>query len=130
MSPNRADKQRILVVEDNQLNLDMLLDILKIRDYSLAVARNGKEAMALAKSEKPDLILMDVNMPEMGGKEAARKLRDLEGFRDLPIVALSADADPESVQRCLDAGYTHHIAKPFRVGELFKIIDQYIKPRK
>lgn len=113
-----------MVVEDNEFNLDMLLDVLKIRNYEIFIARDGKTGITLAHTQKPDPILMDLNMPVMGGLEAARLLRDMEEFSTTPIVALSADADTESIDECIAAGYSHHVSKPFRVAELFKVIDE------
>ncbi len=117
---------RILLVEDNDINVAVMLDTLRVRGYDVAVARNGREAIDLAQSYRPDLIFMDVCMPVMGGVEATRELRRLEGQSQVPIIALSANSDKESVQECLEAGCDHHLGKPFQLDELYETIDQFL----
>ena len=120
---------RILVAEDNEANLDMVVDMLTLRDHKIAVARNGLEAVDLAQSFKPDLILMDVRMPVMNGLEATQKLRAMEEFADTPIIALTASAGSDSVEKCLAAGCTAHLSKPVKSGQLYEAIHRNVSQR-
>ena len=84
------------------------------------------EAVDLAISHRPELILMDVRMPVMDGLEATRRLREMPQFADLPVIALTATVGPEAVKRCLDAGCTGHLAKPIQSEELFAVLRRYL----
>lgn len=117
---------RILVAEDNEVNLTMLLDMLKARGYSAIVARNGQEAVDLAEKHEPDLILMDIRMPVMDGLEATMRIRSLPATADTPIVALTASAGSDSEERCLAAGCTAHLPKPIQTRELFELLRRYL----
>ncbi|MGI8905255.1 MAG: ATP-binding protein [Candidatus Sumerlaeaceae bacterium] len=117
---------RILVAEDNEVNLSMLLDMLSARGYSAIVARNGKEAIELAQQHEPHLILMDIRMPIMDGIEATMRLRALPAMADTPIVALTASAGADSEERCLAAGCTAHLPKPIQTKELFGLLRRYL----
>ena len=123
----RYSGQHILLAEDNDVNLAMMMDMLSICDHKVAVARNGQQAIDLAVASKPDLILMDLKMPVMDGLEATRKLRKTEGFRDTPIIGLTASAGEEARQKCLEAGCTEHISKPIQSKQLFETIARYLQ---
>jgi len=126
---NTHSGRRILVAEDNEINLSMLLDVLKIHGYDVVGAKNGAEAVELAMKHKPDLILMDIRMPVMGGLTATRKLRSMPEFANIPIVALTANTstDDEAAQTAF--GCTEHLAKPFRIDELFELLNKYLKDK-
>ena len=117
----------ILVVEDNQTNLDMIKYLLSIHSHQVSVARNGKEAISKAQLIKPNLILMDIHMPIMGGLEATRNFREMEFFTNTPIIALTASAGEDSREDCLNAGCTDHISKPIQSSELFSMLKLYLK---
>lgn len=118
---------RILVVEDNQDNLDMVLYMLSLNKYEVAVARNGKEAIDVAQSFQPELILMDIRMPVMGGLEATKLLRKTEEFKETPIIALTASVGTESEERQITVGCTAHLSKPIQSKELYAAINKYLK---
>ena len=113
---------KILVTEDNDVNLSMLLDMLSIMKHKVVVARNGQEAIDLAKTEKPELIIMDISMPVMDGLEATRRLRELKEFSNIPILALTASAGNDGREKCLAAGCTEHLPKPIQTKELFEAL--------
>ncbi|MBT3367350.1 MAG: response regulator [Nitrospina sp.] len=113
---------KILVAEDNDVNLSMLLDMLSIMKHKVVVARNGQEAIDLAKTEKPELIIMDISMPVMDGLEATRRLRELKEFSNIPILALTASAGNDGREKCLAAGCTEHLPKPIQTKELFEAL--------
>jgi PAS domain S-box-containing protein len=121
-----SETHRILVAEDNEVNLALILDMLSIHGHEMTVARNGLEAIELAKSQKPELILMDVRMPVMSGLEATRKLREIPAFEHIPIIALTASTGSEAETRQLEAGFSEHLAKPIQTNELFGILKKYL----
>ncbi|MDM8554719.1 ATP-binding protein [Desulfococcaceae bacterium HSG7] len=117
---------RILVAEDNEVNLTTVLDMLSIHDHKVAVAKNGQLAIEMAQTFKPDLILMDIRMPVMDGLEAAQKLRLMPQFDDVPIIALTASVGNEAEARQVEAGCTAHLSKPIRTKELLDVIQRYL----
>ena len=119
-----ADKT-VLIVEDNPMNVVPLRDYLEANGYAVDVANDGKQALAHAAKRVYDAILMDLQMPEMDGLEATRRLRNLAGHDTTPIVALTSFATPGDRERCLAAGMNHYMPKPisFRaLGELLKTV--------
>jgi len=120
----------ILLAEDNELNILGMLDYLEKRGLRVILARNGREAVSQALEESPDLILMDVQMPEMDGLEAIARIRTRESEegaeRPVPIIALTALAMPGDEQRCLSVGATGYLSKPVRLKELIGIITEQL----
>ncbi|MEG3439915.1 PAS domain S-box protein [Pannus brasiliensis CCIBt3594] len=119
----------ILLAEDNDANIMTLSGYLQARGYRLILAKNGAEAVALARSETPDLILMDVQMPEMDGLEAIRQIRGQGDPIDPPIIALTALAMPADRENCLNAGATDYLGKPIKLKELVAKIGQLLASR-
>jgi CheY-like chemotaxis protein len=113
----------ILVAEDNEANLVMISDMLAAQGHKVSVARNGQESVALAKSLRPDLILMDIKMPVMDGLSATRQIRQTPEISTVPIIALTASAGQRAIERCLAAGCSGHLAKPVRSQDLFATIE-------
>src|SRR5690606_25476927 len=105
---------KILIAEDNQVNLALTrIFIQKLYPNSLLVeAHNGKEAVLRYKEEKPDFILMDIQMPELNGLEATKLIRGLEEHIEIPIIALTAGSLPGEKEKCLAAGMTDFLTKP------------------
>jgi two-component system, cell cycle response regulator DivK len=120
--------QKILLVEDNELNCDMLSRRLKNKGYSVVIARDGGEGYSLALSEKPDLILMDVSLPIMGGWEVTRLLRANEVSRHIPIVALTAHALVTDRAKAFESGCNGYDTKPIDFGRLNGIIENLLMP--
>ncbi len=117
---------RILLAEDSEANILMYDSYLTAAGYRVNVARNGHEALALADELPPDLILMDIQMPRMDGLEAMRHLRDMDGLRTTPIIALTALAMPGDRERCLQAGADEYLAKPANLRELMELIERLL----
>ena len=116
---------RIVVAEDNAVNRCLLSQLLTKRGHTVVTAENGAEAIAAICRETVDLVLMDVQMPEMDGLTAARATRNREnGGRRLPIVALTAHAISGDREECLAAGMDDYISKPIRVEELERVLLQ------
>ncbi len=116
----------ILIAEDNELNIDTIASYLNAKGYRTIWADNGAEAISMTKSERPDLILMDIQMPEMNGITAIEQISSDENLRALPIVALTALAMDGDRDRCLDAGANEYISKPIKLKQLVTIIQQLL----
>ena len=113
----------ILLVEDNKLNQTVVKFTLKRYGYEIDVANNGIEAVEKYKEGKYDFILMDIMMPEMDGIEATKAIRKMENEHRIPIIALTADIMVANEEKCLESGMDAHIAKPFEIDNLFKVLE-------
>ncbi|MCG3210012.1 MAG: Sensor histidine kinase RcsC [Anaerolineae bacterium] len=118
----------ILLAEDNEANVITLTEFLTNMDYRVIVARNGKEAIARAAEERPDIILMDVQMPGMDGLEAMRQIRADGQLSNLPIIALTALAMPGDRELCLEAGANDYLSKPVGLRRLMNAIEAQLHP--
>ena len=121
----------ILVVEDNIDNQLVALHLLQKRGYQVVVANNGREALSAVERQRFDLILMDVQMPEMGGLEAtaAIRLKEKQGAKRIPIIALTANPVSESREICLAAGMDDYLNKPISRTRLFAALDTQLKKK-
>ncbi len=121
----------ILVVEDNLDNQLVALHLLQKRGYRVAIANNGREALAAVERQRFELILMDVQMPEMGGLEAtaAIRLKERQGVKRIPIIALTANPVSESREICLAAGMDDYLNKPISRTRLFAAMDAQLKKK-
>ncbi|MEB3308720.1 MAG: PAS domain-containing protein [Snowella sp.] len=108
----------VLLAEDNQANTAMVTDYLETKGYRLLFANNGREAIAVAQSQQPDIILMDIQMPEMDGLEAIKYIRQDPDLTQIPIIALTALAMDGDRDRCLAAGANEYLSKPVRLKQL------------
>ncbi|NMF59004.1 response regulator [Pseudanabaena yagii] len=118
----------ILLAEDNEANISNFSIYLTALNYRLITAKNGEEAIALAKSEKPDIILMDIQMPIMDGLEATRLIRADAEIADIPIIALTALAMEGDETRCLEAGANEYLSKPIKLRQLANKIAELLAP--
>lgn len=112
MEPSAPVGQTILLVEDNEDNRIIYSTVLRHQGYDVVEAFNGVQAIALARSASPDLVLMDISLPEMDGWEATRILRQDPTTRGIPIIALTAHALAEDRERATAAGFSSYLAKP------------------
>lgn len=117
---------RILLVEDNELNQQVACDLLIQASFSVDIADNGQKALEMLESERYDCVLMDVQMPVMDGYEATRRIREDERFKDLPVLAMTANAMSDDVQKTRDAGMNDIIPKPVIPNDLFSKLMRYI----
>ncbi len=116
----------ILIVEDEPKNVTLLRDLLQVSGYKTIEATDGKQGVELAKSKKPDLILMDVQMPVMDGLEATRILKAEAATSNIPVLALTSYAMTGDEERILEAGCDGYLAKPYNIQELLKQVAKYL----
>lgn len=114
---------RILVIEDNEENRDSLSRRLQRRGFEVLLAPDGKVGVETAKAERPDLILMDMNMPKLDGWEATRRIKAEPATRMIPVIALTAHGMEGDREKALEAGCDDHHAKPFELPRLLSQID-------
>lgn len=114
---------KILIVEDNPENRDALSRRLERRGFEVVLAVDGKIGVAMARTEKPDLILMDMNMPELDGWEATRQVKAAEETRAIPVIALTAHAMAGDRERALQAGCVDYHTKPVELPKLLAQIE-------
>jgi two-component system cell cycle response regulator DivK len=113
-----VNAQRILVVEDNERNLKLIRDVLQFAGYEIVEATSGEQGVALAQDCEPDLVLMDLQLPQMDGTEALRFLRESPRTRDVPVVAVTAFAMREDRERAFGAGFDGYLQKPISIRAL------------
>lgn len=115
-----------MIVEDNERNLKLLRDVLGAYGYRTIEARSGEEAMALVRSERPELVLMDIQLPGMDGVEALRELRRSGELAATPVVAVTAFVMNEDRERFLAAGFDAYLEKPVDIRALRSCVDSYL----
>ena len=118
---------KILVVEDNEMNRDMLSRRLMRKGYEVLIAVDGQEGVAMAQSEAPDLILMDMSLPVLDGWEATRRLKAASETQSIPIIALTAHAMAGDREQALAAGCDDYDAKPIEFQRLLRKIEAFLK---
>jgi len=121
---------RILLVEDNEMNRDMLSRRLARREYEVLVAVDGKEGVEMAGSEAPDLILMDMSLPVMDGWEATRQLKASPETKAIPIIALTAHAMSGDREKAMEAGCDDYDTKPIELSRLLAKIEALLAEKK
>jgi CheY-like chemotaxis protein len=121
---------KILIVEDNPENWDMLSRRLKRRGFEVVIAEDGEKGVAMSRSEAPDLILMDMNLPKLDGWEATKQIRASAGTKALPIIALTAHGMPTDKARSLEVGCNDHHTKPVDLTALLAQIEALLAGRR
>jgi CheY-like chemotaxis protein len=121
---------KILLVEDNEMNRDMLARRLEKRGYTVTIAVDGSQGIALTHSEKPDLVLMDMSLPGIDGWEATRQLKADQATAAIPIIALTAHAMAEDRERALAAGCNEYESKPVDLASLLAKLEAILGPPK
>ena len=119
--------KKLLIVEDNQDSRELVIKILRNRNYQIIEAVDGEDGLEKAIAEQPDIILLDISLPKMGGYEVAKNLRLREEFKHTTIIALTAHAMKGDEEKALQAGFNGYISKPINVRELPKQIEYYVK---
>ena len=122
-------KQRILVVDDSEDMRDLLQRLLERAGYRVVVAQDGQASLTQAKRHHPDLILMDLSLPDMDGWEAVAHLRKMREFGTIPILAVTAHVSPFEEDRAMAAGCTAHLGKPFDTRVLLQEVARLLTSR-
>ncbi len=117
---------KILIVEDNEMNMDMLSRRLEKREHQVLCATDGAAGVALARSEQPDLILMDMSLPVLDGWQATRQIKSDPNVKHIPIIALTAHAVAGDREKCLAAGCDEYESKPIKFPQLMAKIDSIL----
>ena len=118
----------VMIVEDNELNMKLFNDLLESRGYTVIQTRNGMEALDLARAHMPDLILMDIQLPEVSGLVVTKWLKDDDQLAHIPVIAVTAFAMKGDEERILQGGCEGYISKPISVSHFLETIAQYIGP--
>ncbi len=121
--------KRILIVEDSPQNMRLMEMTLKAKNYTLLKATDGEEALDMATRERPDLIIMDVQLPKLNGLEVTRKLRDTVEFSHIPIIAITAFAMKGDKERAIEAGCDVYLTKPIDTRQLPGMIAEMLLQR-
>ena len=115
-----------MIVEDNDLNLKLFRDLLTAHGYETIETREGVEAVALTRSERPDLILMDIQLPEISGLDVTRQLKAEEELRYIPIIAVTAFAMKDDEEKILSAGCQAYISKPISIVPFLNTVRKFL----
>jgi len=118
--------KRILIVEDNQLSLTLLNDFLKVQGYEILKTSEGVEAINLARDKQPDLILMDIKLPDICGLDVTRRLKQDDLTKSIPIIAVTAFATPGDETKALESGCDGYITKPVAIQSLLRTIGSFL----
>jgi two-component system cell cycle response regulator DivK len=124
MGAEVANRQ-VLVVEDNEKNMKLVRDVLRATGYTTLGATTGEDAVELAQSHEPALVLMDVQLPGIDGLEALRRLRQDELTASIPVLAVTAQAMSGDRERFLEAGFDGYLSKPIDVAELIRVVQEH-----
>lgn len=119
-------KKRILIVEDNDLNLKLFRDLLTAHGYETIETKEGMEAITLTRSEHPDLILMDIQLPEISGLDVTRQLKADRSISGIPIIAVTAFAMKDDEEKILSAGCEAYISKPISIVPFLNTVRRFL----
>lgn len=120
-------KKTVLIVEDNELNMKLFNDLLEAHGYATLKTSHGIEAMELARAHKPDLILMDIQLPEVSGLEVTRWLKADEELKSIPVIAITAFAMKGDEERIREGGCEAYMSKPISVAKFIATIKTYLE---
>ena len=123
------EKATILYVEDNPDNRMLVRRILLSEDYGLIEAQNAAQALDLLKDAHPDLILMDINMPDMDGYALTSRIKSMPGFERVPIIALTANVMRGDKEKTIEAGCDGYIQKPLDIDQLLREVERFLSRR-
>ena len=122
----RPLRQRVLIVEDNDLNMKLFNDLLVAHGYDTLQTKDGVEALALARQHRPDLILMDIQLPEVSGLEVTKWIKEDKSLSMIPIIAVTAFAMKGDREKMRDGGCEDYIAKPISVASFLQTVERFL----
>jgi two-component system cell cycle response regulator DivK len=125
----RADAmpKTVLIVEDNELNMKLFHDLLEAHGYATIETRNGIEALDLARKHRPDLILMDIQLPEVSGLEVTKWIKEDDELKSIPVVAVTAFAMKGDEERIREGGCEAYLSKPISVSKFLETVRHFVK---
>jgi two-component system cell cycle response regulator DivK len=115
-----------LIVEDNELNMKLFQDLLEAHDIQTVQTSNGKEVLDLARQHKPDIILMDIQLPEISGLDVTKMLKADEELKSIPVIAVTAFAMKGDEEKIREGGCEDYISKPISVTDFLEIVQKYL----
>jgi two-component system, cell cycle response regulator DivK len=118
--------RRVLIVEDNDLNMKLFNDLLEAHGYSTLQTKDGVEALRMAREHRPDLILMDIQLPEISGLEVTKWLKEDDDLRAIPVIAVTAFAMKGDEEKIRDGGCEAYIAKPISVAGFLRTVERFL----
>lgn len=118
----------ILIVEDNDLNLKLFRDLLAANGYATVETKEGIEAVGLARGSKPDLIIMDIQLPEISGLDITRKIKSDAELKHIPVIAVTAFAMKDDEAKILEAGCEAYLSKPIAIDQFLSTVREFIAP--
>ena len=118
--------KKILIVEDNELNMKLFHDFLESKGYDIVQTRDGMEALKIARAQMPDLILMDIQLPEVSGLEVTKWLKEDDNLKQIPVVAVTAFAMKGDEEKIREGGCEAYIAKPISVTNFLEAVEQFL----
>jgi two-component system, cell cycle response regulator DivK len=123
---NPSTRKKVLIVEDNDLNMKLFNDLLVAHGYGTLQTRDGIEALALARQHHPDLILMDIQLPEISGLQVTQWIKEDDDLRMIPVIAVTAFAMKGDEEKIRDGGCEAYIAKPISVASFLRTVEQFL----
>lgn len=119
-------KKKILIVEDNELNMKLFDDLLGAHGYDTIKTRDGTKVLGLAREQKPDLIIMDIQLPEVSGLEVTQMLKKEEDLKKIPVIAVTAFAMKGDEEKIRQGGCEDYVSKPIAITEFMKVVQRYV----
>jgi two-component system, cell cycle response regulator DivK len=124
--PDKQCSKKVLIVEDNDLNMKLFNDLLEAHGYHTLQTRDGVEALKLARQHRPDLILMDIQLPEISGLEVTKWLKEDDDLRAIPVIAVTAFAMKGDEEKIRGGGCEAYIAKPISVASFLRTVERFL----
>lgn len=120
------DKKTILIVEDNELNMKLFEDLLEAHGYNTTQTNDGRKVLDMVRKDRPDLIIMDIQLPEISGLEVTAMLKKEKDLKDIPVIAVTAFAMKGDEEKIRQGGCEDYIAKPISVTEFITVVRKYV----
>ena len=122
----RRTGRKVLIVEDNELNMKLFNDLLEAHGYTTLQTKDGREALSIAREHRPDLILMDIQLPEISGLEITKQLKEDAELRSIPVVAVTAFAMKGDEEKIRKGGCEGYISKPISIAGFMKVVEHHL----
>ena len=126
IKPDMGQGKKVMIVEDNELNMKLFHDLLEAHGVETIQARDGKNVLALARQHKPDLVLMDIQLPEVSGLDITKWLKEDDELKTIPVIAVTAFAMKGDEQKIREGGCEDYISKPISVIKFIETVQKYL----